>query len=236
MHLLLASQRLEEGRLRGLESHLSYRIGLRTFSAGESRTVLGVPDAYELPPVPGLATSSPTSHPDQVQGRLRVGSAQAGAGAGPPTPTGPRPRPRSCRSPWRRSLPARRGRPPAPRRAPGAGSRRRRGRSSTSLVARMKGQGRPAHQVWLPPLDVPTSMDQLLGDLAPHPGPAACSTRWRERGSYVLPVGIVDQPLEQRRELLRAAARRRRRARGGRRRPALGQARRCCAPSSARSR
>ncbi|MGH8938541.1 MAG: type VII secretion protein EccCa, partial [Actinomycetes bacterium] len=53
MHLLLASQRLEEGKLRGLDSHLSYRIGLKTFSAGESRAVLGVPDAYELPPVPG---------------------------------------------------------------------------------------------------------------------------------------------------------------------------------------
>ena len=55
MHLLLASQRLDEGRLRGLESHLSYRIALRTFSAAESRTVLGVPDAYELPPLPGSA-------------------------------------------------------------------------------------------------------------------------------------------------------------------------------------
>ena len=54
LHLLLASQRLDEGRLRGLESHLSYRVGLRTFSAQESRTVLGVPDAYELPPAPGL--------------------------------------------------------------------------------------------------------------------------------------------------------------------------------------
>ena len=53
VHLLLASQRLEEGRLRGLDSHLSYRIGLRTFSAQESRTVLGVPDAYELPTEPG---------------------------------------------------------------------------------------------------------------------------------------------------------------------------------------
>ena len=59
MHLLLSSQRLEEGRLRGLESHLSYRIGLRTFSAGESRTVIGVPDAYELPPVPGLGYLKP---------------------------------------------------------------------------------------------------------------------------------------------------------------------------------
>ncbi|HEY1974529.1 MAG TPA: type VII secretion protein EccCa, partial [Pseudonocardia sp.] len=53
MHLLLASQRLDEGRLRGLESHLSYRIALRTFSPAESRAVLGVPDAYQLPPMPG---------------------------------------------------------------------------------------------------------------------------------------------------------------------------------------
>lgn len=53
VHLLLASQRLEEGKLRGLDSHLSYRIGLRTFSSAESRQVLGVPDAYELPADPG---------------------------------------------------------------------------------------------------------------------------------------------------------------------------------------
>lgn len=53
VHLMLASQRLEEGRLRGLESYLSYRLGLRTFNAQESRTVLGVADAYELPPIPG---------------------------------------------------------------------------------------------------------------------------------------------------------------------------------------
>ncbi|MEJ6018944.1 type VII secretion protein EccCa [Corynebacterium sp. H113] len=61
MHLLLASQRLEEGRLRGLDSHLSYRIGLKTFSAAESRSILGVPDAYHLPAIPGtgyLKTSS----------------------------------------------------------------------------------------------------------------------------------------------------------------------------------
>ncbi len=53
VHLLLASQRLEEGRLRGLDSHLSYRIGLKTFSLQESRQVLGVPDAYHLPSKPG---------------------------------------------------------------------------------------------------------------------------------------------------------------------------------------
>ena len=37
VHLLLASQRLEEGRLRGLDTFLSYRLGLKTFSAAESR-------------------------------------------------------------------------------------------------------------------------------------------------------------------------------------------------------
>ena len=33
IHLLLSSQRLDEGRMRGLESHLRYRLCLRTFSA-----------------------------------------------------------------------------------------------------------------------------------------------------------------------------------------------------------
>ena len=55
VHLLLASQRLEEGRLRGLESHLSYRICLRTFSTGESRAVIGGPMAADLPNIPGHA-------------------------------------------------------------------------------------------------------------------------------------------------------------------------------------
>lgn len=53
-HLLLATQRLEEGRLKGLESYLRYRICLRTFSPGESTTVLGRPDAYYLPSSPGI--------------------------------------------------------------------------------------------------------------------------------------------------------------------------------------
>ena len=54
IHLLLSSQRLDEGRLRGLESHLRYRLCLRTFSAIESKLVLGTQDAYLLPSMPGL--------------------------------------------------------------------------------------------------------------------------------------------------------------------------------------
>ncbi|GAC1344447.1 MAG: type VII secretion protein EccC [Ktedonobacteraceae bacterium] len=54
MHLLLATQRLEEGRLKGLETYLSYRICLRTFSTAESNIALGTADAFYLPSAPGV--------------------------------------------------------------------------------------------------------------------------------------------------------------------------------------
>src|SRR6185437_1499903 len=85
VHLLLASQRLEEGRLRGLDTHLSYRIGLKTFSAAESRIVLGVPDAYELPRAPGNAylmfetTGMTRFKAAYVSGPYQVASAQGPA-------------------------------------------------------------------------------------------------------------------------------------------------------------
>lgn len=53
VHLLLSSQRIEGGKLRGLDTYLSYRIGLRTLSEAESRTILDTPDAFSLPAVPG---------------------------------------------------------------------------------------------------------------------------------------------------------------------------------------
>lgn len=53
VHLLLSSQRIEGGKLRGLDTYLSYRLGLRTFSESESQVVLGSNDAFHLPPLPG---------------------------------------------------------------------------------------------------------------------------------------------------------------------------------------
>ncbi|MEV6427349.1 type VII secretion protein EccCb [Nocardia sp. NPDC051463] len=53
IHLLLATQRLDGPKLGAIESQLSYRIALRTFSANESRSVLGTSDAYQLPSTPG---------------------------------------------------------------------------------------------------------------------------------------------------------------------------------------
>jgi S-DNA-T family DNA segregation ATPase FtsK/SpoIIIE len=53
IHLLLCSQRLDDGRLRGLEAHLRYRICLRTFIAAESLSALGSDLASRLPADPG---------------------------------------------------------------------------------------------------------------------------------------------------------------------------------------
>ncbi|HTJ32771.1 MAG TPA: FtsK/SpoIIIE domain-containing protein [Dactylosporangium sp.] len=55
MHLVLADQRFEPQRLRGLATYLSQRVALRTYSAAQSRELVGVPDAYELPNAPGHA-------------------------------------------------------------------------------------------------------------------------------------------------------------------------------------
>ena len=53
VHLVLASQRLELGRVRGLDSYLGYRICLRTFTAEDSMAVLGTRAAADLPALPG---------------------------------------------------------------------------------------------------------------------------------------------------------------------------------------
>ena len=91
IHLLLSSQRLDEGRLRGLESHLRYRLCLRTYSATESKLVLGTPDAYLLPSLPGLGyLKVDTDEVRAVPGRAglgrprraRAGGRGAGARAG----------------------------------------------------------------------------------------------------------------------------------------------------------
>jgi S-DNA-T family DNA segregation ATPase FtsK/SpoIIIE len=200
LHLLLASQRLEEGRLRGLESHLSYRVGLRTFSAGESRAVLGVPDAYELPPVPGLGYLKPdpsslvrfkaayvSGPPPQ---RAATAADHAGATAAGILPFTVQ----HVLAPVRDqdTTPQ----PVVPK--PSTDTR-------TTLdiaVDRMAGQGPVAHPVWLPPLDAPDTLDSLMPDLTEDPELGLVSPSWRGRGGLTVPLGIVDRPREQRRDTL----------------------------------
>jgi S-DNA-T family DNA segregation ATPase FtsK/SpoIIIE len=170
VHLLLASQRLEEGKLRGLDSHLSYRIGLRTFSAAESRAVLGVPDAYDLPSSPGVGYLKP--------GTTSLIQFRASYVSGPPKP--------------RLTI------------ASGEPNNDANEKRSTFEIAveRMRGRGPQAHAVWLEPLVTPPTFDQLMPDLAVDPELGLISKTWRDAGELVAPLGVVDRPLEQRRENL----------------------------------
>lgn len=49
VNLLLASQRLEESKLRGMEAHFGWRIALRAFSDAESRSFIGDVRAAKIP-------------------------------------------------------------------------------------------------------------------------------------------------------------------------------------------
>ena len=192
IHLLLASQRLDEGRLRGLDSHLSYRIALRTFSAAESRAVLGVPDAHQLPPAPGSAFLA-TGTGELVRFRAAYVSGPTAGRRQRPDAAGAARR-AALTVPWSGRWAAAGALGAAPR-----GRSGRRPRCSTSMIAAMAGQGPPAHRVWLPRWAAPP-LDEVLGRPAVRSGrglavPAA-------RRPLHVPVGVVDRPYLQRRDPL----------------------------------
>ncbi|GAA4907270.1 type VII secretion protein EccC [Stackebrandtia albiflava] len=199
VHLLLASQRLEEGKLRGLDTHLSYRIGLRTFSAMESRVVLGVPDAYELPNSPGHAylkidtttmlrfrsayVSGPyrqrTNADGQVVQRDRMLPFQAGYLPAPARPAAPVKQSSEAETldDINNSLMA-------------------------VLTRRLENQGPPAHQVWLPPLGDSPALSTLYPGLLADAQWGLRPMGWNGPGKLKVRAGIVDKPYEQRRDSL----------------------------------
>ncbi len=179
IHLLLSSQRLDEGRLRGLESHLRYRLCLRTYSATESKLVLGTPDAYLLPSLPGL-------------GYLKVDTEiyvqfRAALASGPHTPAVMRVEPGAPvrvfdASEDLPSLPAL----PAESLPDGPSELQ-------VLVERLTGDRPPVHQVWVAPLDPAEPLDAVLTD------PPWWRGRERAEGLRAV-VGRLDRPAEQRTE------------------------------------
>ena len=213
VHLLLASQKMDLGKARGLESHLSYRVALKTFTENDSREVLGIPDAAKLPPLPG-------------SGYLKAGGDglvrfRASYVAAPPP----------ARTLASLSEASTAGAPSAPieilpftvapviTRADSLGEDKEEVDQNQEVVlagdeewadmsemdiavAKMKGKGYPAHQVWLPPLEVPDTFATLMPDLRPDPELGFVSRAWRESGTLRVPLGTVDLPLEQRRETL----------------------------------
>ncbi|NGO78052.1 type VII secretion protein EccCa [Streptomyces sp. YC504] len=205
VHLLLASQRLEEGRLRGLETYLSYRVGLRTFSAAESRAAIGVPDAYTLPNVPGsgylkFGTDEMVRFKAAyVSGTYRDGAAQVVAGG--PLPVDRRPVPFTAAP-----VPVRYVAPDAAALVPDARSAADDEALADTvldvIVRRLEGRGVAAHQVWLPPLDNPPSMDEVLPGLTAVEGRGLTVPGYEGAGRLVVPLGVVDKPFEQRRDTL----------------------------------
>jgi S-DNA-T family DNA segregation ATPase FtsK/SpoIIIE len=209
VHLLLASQRLEEGRLRGLDTHLSYRIGLRTFSAVESRIVLGVPDAYELPNAPGHGYLKPDTstllrfRAAYVSGpyrRVGVGTRSQAVLQRQIVPYGvdylPAPEVPAA------AVPDEVAQPVASGEAGGQGGPQT-GKQTSMLdviVDKLQGHGAAAHQVWLPPLAEPPDLRALLGELTVQDGRGLVAAGWPGNGKLAVPVGIVDRPYEQRRD------------------------------------
>jgi S-DNA-T family DNA segregation ATPase FtsK/SpoIIIE len=70
------------------------------------------------------------------------------------------------------------------------------------IVDRLRGQGVPAHQVWLPPLDEPPALTELLPALGEDQYFGLHPVGWAQRGQLTAPVGVVDRPFDQRRDPL----------------------------------
>lgn len=208
VHLLLASQRLEEGRLKGLDSHLSYRIGLRTFSSTESRIVLGVKDAYELPQAPGhgyLKIDQETMirfRSSYVSGPFHGNRSRRATEDGAAEET------------IRRVVPYTSEHQPLPKTAPSVATVvEQRAAEDTGdpesvkdtlmdvLTERIARKGPPAHQVWLPPLAEPPTLDMLFKRLDTSPERGLHAPDW-PAATLRVPIGYLDKPFEQRRDLL----------------------------------
>ncbi|MBB4687595.1 type VII secretion protein EccCa [Amycolatopsis jiangsuensis] len=211
VHLLLASQRLDEGRIHRVEGHLSYRIALRTFSSMESRSVIGAGSAYELPPEPGNGylkidtTNLVRFKAAYVSGPVPAGSGENSAVAAArasravvPFFTQARPtklivhddepEPEEKQSDVDALEAA----------APGGLT------LADVFVDRLAGSGPAARQVWLPPLAESPSLDSLLPSVVPDPVRGMSVSDPAHWGRLRVPMGMIDRPFEQVRELLMA--------------------------------
>ncbi|MGV9482357.1 type VII secretion protein EccCa, partial [Gordonia aichiensis] len=201
VHLLLASQRLEEGKLKGLESHLSYRIGLKTFSANESRQVLGVPDAYNLPNSPGGGyLKADSGEIQRFQASYVSGPYVGGGSQREVTSAGivggeidVNARPFSANHVAFRTSDRVPVAPESTYEPEPTGDDADQMSNLNMLVSRISGHGRPAHEIWLPPLDDAPTLDQL--------NPRSIITgEYSPIATLRAAIGIVDRPYDQRRD------------------------------------
>ncbi|MFD7435653.1 type VII secretion protein EccCa [Streptomyces sp. NPDC059861] len=189
VHLLLSSQRIEGGKLKGLDTYLSYRLGLRTFSADESRTVLDTTDAFHLPPLPGFGyLKVDTSHYERFKASY-VSGAYSGPVQRETEDTGPL----ALAYEAYNSLGEESG--AAPEAQP---QMRRRETGPTEMgvmIDQLEGAGaRAVRQIWLPPLPAAVALDKVAGPVEVGPRGMQLAKRG---GPLRVPLGVLDDPTKQ---------------------------------------
>jgi DNA segregation ATPase FtsK/SpoIIIE, S-DNA-T family len=184
VHLLLSSQRIEAGKLRGLDSYLSYRIGLRTFSESESSVVLDTPDAFHLPAIPGYGYLKVDT---SVYRRFRSGYVSGSvAGVVAPVLDADGGRPQPLLLPTFNGL-------AKPEAADDQEQELTRPEIGRPLVAecvdRLRLASRQVQPVWLPPLPSRLALSRVLSDDEPQ-----------DDGALLVPMGLLDNPAKQRQQ------------------------------------
>ncbi|MGW7464659.1 type VII secretion protein EccCa [Streptomyces xantholiticus] len=188
VHLLLSSQRIEGGKLKGLDTYLSYRLGLRTFSADESRTVLDTVDAFHLPPLPGFGyLKVDTSHYERFKASYVSGAYRGPVRRVEEEETGPL----ALEYEAYNTL----GSPDAS--TPQEQTVRRRETGPTELgvvVGQLENAADPVRRIWLPPLPDAVALDDVAGPLEVGRRGTQLSKR---RGQLTVPIGLLDDPTKQ---------------------------------------
>ncbi|GHB13148.1 type VII secretion protein EccC [Streptomyces thermoviolaceus subsp. thermoviolaceus] len=188
VHLLLSSQRIEGGKLKGLDTYLSYRLGLRTFSADESRTVLDTTDAFHLPPLPGFGyLKVDTSHYERFKAGY-VSGAYRGPVQRDTEDTGPLALEYEAYNTLGQDEDTGPEEPQVRRRETGP-------TEMGVMVRQIEEAGaRPVRRIWLPPLPDAIPLDKVAG-------PVEVGTRGTQlagrRGPLQVPLGIIDDPTKQ---------------------------------------
>ncbi|OEJ23016.1 type VII secretion protein EccC [Streptomyces agglomeratus] len=188
VHLLLSSQRIEGGKLKGLDTYLSYRLGLRTFSADESRTVLDTTDAFHLPPLPGFGyLKVDTSHYERFKASYVSGAYRGPVRREEEEDTGPLALAyetfNTLAEPDGSGAPE----PTARRRETGP-------TEMGVMVEQMQNATGPVRRIWLPPLPEAITLDKVAGPLDVGPRGMQLTER---RGPLQVPLGLLDDPTKQ---------------------------------------
>lgn len=206
MHMLLASQRLTGAGSDKIITNLSYRIALKTFTSADSRSIIGTGDAFSLPNQPGA-------------GYLRFNSAEHGESlvrfdasyvSGPYKPPVNTTLPQktdehgaedihnhllSFFTAVKQPLPDTPKKPaPVQKIEPAVDKSDEDNKSLLyTIIDALAGAGLPAHEVWLPPLYNPPSVDFLHNKMGLELG---------ELPQLAIPIGIIDLPYYQRQDLM----------------------------------